>query len=68
MDSQFTCLSISNMQHACGRAFHHYREARDQKDPIKKHPVLDRLLKEEFRSLGDFNRIKGRSTMIQESG
>lgn len=42
-------------------AFHHYRRTRDQKEPIKKHPELDRLLKEEFRSLQDFNRAKGKT-------
>nr|DAD43170.1 TPA_asm: hypothetical protein HUJ06_001400 [Nelumbo nucifera] len=35
-------------------AFHHYRELRDGKAPLKKHPELDRLLKEEYRSLDDF--------------
>lgn len=37
-----------------GRAFHHYREVRDQKEALKKHPELERLLKEEYRSLDDF--------------
>ncbi|KAL0735362.1 hypothetical protein Bca4012_011572 [Brassica carinata] len=32
-------------------AFHHYR---GQKEPIKKHPELEKLLKEEYRSLDDF--------------
>eukprot|EP00262_Sarcandra_glabra_P007006 TRINITY_DN19565_c0_g1_i1.p1 TRINITY_DN19565_c0_g1~~TRINITY_DN19565_c0_g1_i1.p1 ORF type:complete len:1048 (+),score=188.56 TRINITY_DN19565_c0_g1_i1:248-3391(+) len=35
-------------------AFHHYREARGQKEPLKKHPELERLLREEYRSLDDF--------------
>ncbi|PON74068.1 Transcriptional repressor poly-beta-hydroxybutyrate-responsive [Parasponia andersonii] len=35
-------------------AFHHYREQRDQKEPLQKHPELDRLLREEYRCLGDF--------------
>lgn len=35
-------------------AFHHYRDSRDQKGPLKKHPDLDRLLREEYRSLDDF--------------
>nr|GMD71416.1 la-related protein 1A [Ipomoea batatas] len=39
-------------------AFHHYREARDQKAPLKKNPELDRLLKEEYRSLDDFKHAK----------
>ncbi|KAK1379186.1 HTH La-type RNA-binding domain-containing protein [Heracleum sosnowskyi] len=38
-------------------AFHHYRRTNDQK-ALKKHPELDRLLREEYRSLNDFNRIK----------
>ncbi|XP_021776498.1 la-related protein 1A-like [Chenopodium quinoa] len=39
-------------------AFHHYREVRDGKEPYKKNPELERLLREEFRSLDDFNRAK----------
>lgn len=40
-------------------AFHHYREARDQKaGPLKKNPELDRLLREEYRSLDDFKHAK----------
>ncbi|CAA2968364.1 Hypothetical predicted protein [Olea europaea subsp. europaea] len=35
-------------------AFHHYREARDHKEPLKKHPELDRLLREDYRNLNDF--------------
>ncbi|KAF8403534.1 hypothetical protein HHK36_011638 [Tetracentron sinense] len=35
-------------------AFHHYREVRDQKAPLKKHPELGRLLKKEYHSLDDF--------------
>ncbi|KAI4305851.1 hypothetical protein L6164_029188 [Bauhinia variegata] len=35
-------------------AFHHYREARDGKEPLNKHPELDKLLREEYRSLDDF--------------
>nr|CAD1833145.1 unnamed protein product [Ananas comosus var. bracteatus] len=35
-------------------AFHHYREKRGSAKPIKKHPELDRVLREEFRSLEDF--------------
>ncbi|KAL3653288.1 hypothetical protein CASFOL_002969 [Castilleja foliolosa] len=42
-------------------AFHHYREARDHIEPLKKHPELDRLLREEYRSLGDFNRAKAKN-------
>ncbi|KAJ4970946.1 hypothetical protein NE237_004045 [Protea cynaroides] len=39
-------------------AFHHYR---DRKMPLKKHPELDRLLEEEYRSLDDF-RAKEKAT------
>ncbi|XP_043723062.1 la-related protein 1A-like isoform X1 [Telopea speciosissima] len=35
-------------------AFHHYREVRDRQAPLKKNPELDRLLREEYRSLDDF--------------
>lgn len=42
-------------------AFHHYRSLRDQKEPVKKHLELERLLREEYRSLDDF-RAKERST------
>ncbi|KAK9122472.1 hypothetical protein Sjap_012074 [Stephania japonica] len=35
-------------------AFHHYREIRDQKEPLKKHPELERLLREDYCSLEDF--------------
>ncbi|GFP94235.1 la-related protein 1a [Phtheirospermum japonicum] len=42
-------------------AFHHYRGARDHKEPLKKHPELDRLLREEYRSLDDFNRAKAKN-------
>ncbi|XAR60260.1 hypothetical protein NMG60_11033547 [Bertholletia excelsa] len=42
-------------------AFHHYREARDQKSPLKKHIELDRLLREEYRSMDDFHRAKGKT-------
>lgn len=33
------------------RAFHHYR---DSSKPLKKHPELERLLREEYRTLDDF--------------
>jgi la-related protein 1 len=35
-------------------AFHHYRKMRNQKEPLQKHPELERLLNEEYRSLEDF--------------
>ncbi|GMI97014.1 La related protein 1a [Hibiscus trionum] len=43
-------------------AFHHFR---DQKDAIKKHPELDRLLREEYRRLEDF-RAKEKHTSTRE--
>ncbi|GFZ18082.1 LA RNA-binding protein [Actinidia rufa] len=46
------------------RAFHHYREVRDQRASLKKHPELDRLLREEYRSMDDFHRAKGKTTTI----
>ncbi|KZV30589.1 la-related protein 1-like [Dorcoceras hygrometricum] len=42
-------------------AFHHYREASGNMDLLRKHPELDRLLREEYRTLDDFNRVKGQS-------
>ncbi|GAB2234150.1 hypothetical protein Drorol1_Dr00003387 [Drosera rotundifolia] len=39
-------------------AFHHLRETRDQKEPMKKRAELERLLKEEFCTLDDFHRAK----------
>ncbi|KAG8388908.1 hypothetical protein BUALT_Bualt02G0174200 [Buddleja alternifolia] len=39
-------------------AFHHYRAARGHKESLEKHPELDILLREEYRSLDDFNRAK----------
>jgi len=47
-------------------AFHHYRAARGQKAPVKKHPELDRLLREEYRSLDDFHRAKGKTDVVKE--
>ncbi|KAK6164047.1 hypothetical protein DH2020_000911 [Rehmannia glutinosa] len=46
-------------------AFHHYREGRDRKEPLRKHPELDRLLKEEYRSLDDFNRAKPKNATVK---
>ncbi|KAK2640995.1 hypothetical protein Ddye_022758 [Dipteronia dyeriana] len=48
-------------------AFHHYRGRRDQKEPLKKHPELERLLKEEYRSIEDF-RAKERNNSTKEDG
>ncbi|URE12736.1 la domain containing protein [Musa troglodytarum] len=35
-------------------AFHHYREDRGSTEPLRKHPELERLLREEYPSLDDF--------------
>ncbi|XP_057953426.1 la-related protein 1A isoform X2 [Malania oleifera] len=48
-------------------AFHHYRGGHDQKPPLRKHPELDRLLREEYRSLDDFHRARDRTTTIKEN-
>uniref|UniRef100_A0A5B7AQ06 Putative la-related protein 1A n=1 Tax=Davidia involucrata TaxID=16924 RepID=A0A5B7AQ06_DAVIN len=47
-------------------AFHHYSGMRNQKAPLKKHPELDRLLREEFRRLDDFHRAKGNATVKED--
>ncbi|XP_073283796.1 la-related protein 1A-like [Primulina huaijiensis] len=47
-------------------AFHHYREASGQMESLKKHPELDRLLREEYRTLDNFNRAKGQSGSVKE--
>ncbi|KAG5517275.1 hypothetical protein RHGRI_037882 [Rhododendron griersonianum] len=47
-------------------AFHHYRTARGQKAPVKRHPELDRLLREEYRSLDDFRRARGKTNEVKE--
>lgn len=50
-------------------AFHHFRQQRGQKAPLKKHPQLDRLLREEFRSLDDFKHARGgASASTKEDG
>ncbi|XP_008804064.1 la-related protein 1A-like isoform X2 [Phoenix dactylifera] len=46
-------------------AFHHFREMRDHNQPLKKHPELDRLLREEYLNLGDF---KAREKLEKASG
>lgn len=48
------------------RAFHHYREVRDHKEPLKKHPELDRVLREEFRSVDDFRRARAKKPVPKE--
>ncbi|KAL6564908.1 hypothetical protein OROMI_016358 [Orobanche minor] len=39
-------------------AFHHYWESCDDKETLRKHPELEKLLIEEYHSLDDFNRAK----------
>ncbi|XP_022995403.1 la-related protein 1A [Cucurbita maxima] len=48
-------------------AFHYYRRQRDQREPLKKHPELDKLLREEYRSLDDF-RAKEKAATAKEDG
>lgn len=48
-------------------AFHHYRRAHDQR-ASRKHPELDRLLVEEYCSLQDFNRAKGKINVVKNDG
>ncbi|CAL0318443.1 unnamed protein product [Lupinus luteus] len=43
-------------------AFHHYRKAHGHKEPLSKHPELDKLLCEEYRSVEDF-RAKEKNTV-----
>nr|POF08013.1 la-related protein 1a [Quercus suber] len=47
------------------RAFHHYGGLRDRKEPLKRDPELDRLLREEYCSLGDF-RAKEKANAVKE--
>ena len=49
-----------------GRAFHHYQEVRNRRAALKKHPELDRLLREEYRSMDDFRHAKGKNTALRE--
>lgn len=56
-------LAFSQDFFSLGRAFHHYREASDQGVRLKKHPELDRLLREEYRRLDDF---KAKNAIIKE--
>ncbi|MCD7472921.1 La- protein 1A, partial [Datura stramonium] len=50
-------------------AFHHFRQQRGQRAPLKKRPELDRLLREEFRSLDDFKHARGTSSAsMKEDG
>ncbi|KAK9939395.1 hypothetical protein M0R45_016091 [Rubus argutus] len=62
-------LKVENMwrlrKTLCVLAFHHYREKRGQKEPLRKNQELDRLLREVYRSLDDF-RSKERTTTMKE--
>lgn len=49
------------------RAFHHYRERRDDRVTLKKNPELERLLREQFRSIDDFHHAKVKSEMKDEN-
>lgn len=49
------------------RAFHHFREAREEREPLKKNPELDRLLREEYRSMEDFKRAKAKTGTVEEN-
>jgi hypothetical protein len=51
-------LTLTEPADLC-RAFHYYRKDRS-KNPIPKHPELERLLNEEFRTMADFRRAKER--------
>ncbi|KAH6834289.1 hypothetical protein C2S53_004652 [Perilla frutescens var. hirtella] len=47
-------------------AFHHFRGAREESEPVKKNPELDRLLREEYRSMEDFKRAKAKNATAKE--
>ncbi|CAN4100698.1 unnamed protein product [Withania somnifera] len=49
-------------------AFHHFRQQRGQRAPLKKRPELDRLLREEFRSLDDFKNAREGASATTEDG
>ncbi|XP_071929997.1 la-related protein 1A-like [Coffea arabica] len=49
-------------------ALHHYREEHGERSPLKRHPDLDRLLREEYRSLDDFKHAKGKFPAVKEDG
>ncbi|KAL1805358.1 hypothetical protein ACET3Z_028426 [Daucus carota] len=48
-------------------AFHHYRKTNDQR-ALNKHPELDRLLREDYRSLKDFKRMKEKVNVVKRDG
>ncbi|KAL1558313.1 la-related protein 1A-like isoform X1 [Salvia divinorum] len=47
-------------------AFHHFREARDEREAVKKHPELDRLLREEYCGMEDFKRTRAKKATVEE--
>jgi len=55
-------LTFSN----CTRAFHHYRNP--DSGPVDKLPELERLLREEFRTLEDFNKANEKARETAEKG
>jgi la-related protein 1 len=50
----------------CTRAFHHYRNP--DSGPVDKLPELERLLREEFRTLEDFNKANEKARETAEKG
>ncbi|KAK9221309.1 hypothetical protein WN944_009735 [Citrus x changshan-huyou] len=60
-------LEIQGVKVTFSRAFHHYRGLRDQKSPLKKHLELERLLKEEYRSIDDFRAKERVNSLKAES-
>lgn len=59
-------LDVFTISVRLGRAFHHFREARDEKEAVKKHPELDRLLREEYRGMEDFKRTRANKAAVKE--
>ncbi|XP_044483660.1 la-related protein 1A isoform X2 [Mangifera indica] len=48
-------------------AFHHFRGSGEQKEPLKKHPELERLLREKYRSMADFPAKEKSKSMKEDS-
>lgn len=49
------------------RAFHHFRGSGEQKEPLKKHPELERLLREKYHSMADFPAKEKSKSMKEDS-
>ncbi|XP_073142897.1 la-related protein 1A-like isoform X3 [Henckelia pumila] len=45
--------------------FHHFRKDHGQTEPLKKHPELERLLRDEYRTLDDFPRPEDQSAVLE---